>query len=258
MTAATSYTALVLAGSRGPEDPVAQASGVEEKCLAPLQGKTMLEWVLDALDGSATVEKFAVSASKPELVAPQLEPRTAKLLSAAGSPAQSVLKAAEELDAYPLLIVTADNPLLTPARIDAFCAAASQSEAEICAGLVPSAVIKAAFPESRRTYLRFKDERYSGANLFALRSEAALAAVSFWRKVEADRKKPWKVVQAFGSGSLLDFALNRMTLEQAFARAAEKIGVPAAPIRLEEAEAAVDVDRPEDLALVERLLRQRD
>ncbi|MEX0923908.1 MAG: NTP transferase domain-containing protein [Rhodovibrionaceae bacterium] len=259
MPAGGGYTALVLAGSRGPEDPVALASGVAEKCLAPLHGKPMLSWVLETLQASASVTGIAVTASRPELVTALCGASGAKVLRAARSPAQSVLEAAESLDsAFPLLVVTADNPLLTPARIDAFCTAAANSGAEIAAGLVPSAAIKAAFPESRRTYLRFRDERYCGANLFALRSESALAGVAFWRKVEQQRKRPWRIVQAFGAGSLLAFALNRLTLEQAFARASGTLGVTAAAIPLVEAEAAVDVDRPEDLALAERLLRARE
>jgi hypothetical protein len=155
------------------------------------------------------------------------------------------------------LIATADNPLLTPRRVDAFCTVVADKCCDIAAGLTPSAAIKAAFPDSRRTYLKFRDEHYSGANLFALTSEAGLAAVTFWRRVERERKKPWKIVGAFGFGSLLAFALNRLTLDQAMARGSRKIGARAAAIRIPEAEAAVDVDRAEDLALAERLLRER-
>ena len=252
------FTALVLAGSRGEEDPVARAAGVAEKCLAPVLGKPMLSWVLEALEGSASVGRIAVIASRGDLVGPWCEKHGAALLEAAGSPGQSVLEAVEEVAPnFPLLIVTADNPLLTPERIDAFCRDALATKADVAAGLVPSAAIKAAFPDSRRTYLRFRDERYSGANLFALLTEDALSAVSFWRQVERERKKPWRIVAAFGLGSLTAFALNRMTLDQALIRASRKLGCKAAAVRLQEAEAAVDVDRPEDLTLTERLLRQR-
>lgn len=252
------FTAVVLAGSRGEEDPVARAAGVEEKCLAPLLGKPMLAWVLESLEASRSVGRIAVVATSPGLLQAICERHGAELLEAADTPAQSVLEAIEELDSpYPLLIVTADNPLLTPERIDRFCAAASADGADIATGLTPSKAIKAAFPESRRTYLKFRDEHYSGANLFALGSEAGIAAVTFWRRVERERKKPWKIVGAFGLGSLLAFALNRLTLDQAMARGSRKIGAHAAAIRMEEAESAVDVDRPEDLALAERLLRER-
>lgn len=252
------FCALVLAGSRGEEDPVARAAGVEEKCLAPLLGKPMLAWVLESLAASESVERIAVVATRPDLLAMVCAEHGAALIDAAASPAQSVLEAVEELDSpYPLLIVTGDNPLLTPDRVDSFCTAASAAGADLAAGLTPSTAIRAAFPESRRTYLRFRDEHYSGANLFALTSEAGLAAVSFWRQVERERKKPWKIVAAFGIGSLVAFALNRLTLDEAIARGSRKIGAKAVAIRLQEAEAAVDVDGPADLALAERLLAAR-
>lgn len=252
------FCALVLAGSRGEEDPVARAAGVEEKCLAPLLGKPMLAWVLESLEASRSVGRIAVVATRPDLLAMICAEHGAALIDAASAPAQSVLEAVEELDSpYPLLIVTADNPLLTPERVDVFCTAAAGKAADLAAGLTPSAAIKAAFPESRRTYLKFRDEHYSGANLFALTSQAGLAAVSYWRRVERERKKPWKVVGAFGLGSLIAFAFNRLTLDDAMARGSRKIGAKAVAIRLEEAEAAVDVDRPEDLILAERLLAER-
>ena len=258
MAGGGAFTALVLAGSRGESDPVAQAAGVEEKCLAPLLGKPMLSWVLEALRASGSVERIAVVASRRDLVAPLCEDFGAEVLQAAASPAQSVLDAAEALgSSYPLLIVTADNPLLTAARVDAFCAEAWASGGDLAAGLVPSAAIRAAFPESRRTYLRFRDERYSGANLFALLSEQALPAVAFWRRVERDRKKPWRIVRAFGPGSLLAYAFNLLTLDEAFARISRKLGITAAALRLGDAEAAVDVDRAADLELAEALLRAR-
>ena len=252
------FTALVLAGSRGEEDPVAQAAGVEDKCLAPLLGKPMLAWVLEALRGSASVGRIAVVASHREDLASLCREQAAEFVPAAASPAQSVLGAVKNLaPKFPLLVVTADNPLLTPERIDAFCRDALASKADLAAGLVPSAAILAAFPQSKRTYLRFRDERYSGANIFALMTEEALSAVAFWRRVERERKKPWRIVRAFGLGSLLAYALNRLTLDEAFARTSQKLGVRAAAVRLGDAEAAVDVDRAADLELAEALLRAR-
>src|SRR3546814_7084049 len=50
--AGSRFTVLVLAGDRGPQDPVSQAAGVAHKCLAPVAGRTMLERVVTALVAS--------------------------------------------------------------------------------------------------------------------------------------------------------------------------------------------------------------
>ena len=43
------FTALVLAGSRGPTDPVAAAAGLPHKALVPVAGRPMLLRVIDTL-----------------------------------------------------------------------------------------------------------------------------------------------------------------------------------------------------------------
>src|SRR3546814_9413987 len=58
--------------------------------------------------------------------------------------------------------------------VEHFCAASLASGAEVTAGVTASAVLLARYPQSRRTYLTFRDERYSGSNLFILRGPAAL------------------------------------------------------------------------------------
>src|SRR5690606_28058072 len=115
------FTVLVLAGARGPQDPVAQAAGVAHKCLAPGAGRAMLAPVAAALAATDGVGHIAVSLSRPHLLdgLPALAPLVAsgrlRALQAAGSPSRSVLKAVGELaEPFPLLITTADHALLTP------------------------------------------------------------------------------------------------------------------------------------------------
>ena len=63
------FTALVMAGSRGPSDPVAQYCGVTHKALAPIAGRPMIEHVLDALAAAPSVGKIILVIEEPELLA---------------------------------------------------------------------------------------------------------------------------------------------------------------------------------------------
>jgi CTP:molybdopterin cytidylyltransferase MocA len=157
-------------------------------------------------------------------------------------------------DPLPLLITTADHPLLSAAMVDRFCAEARASGTDLVAGLTDARVIRSAYPEARRTYLRFADAAYSGANMFALLTPEGRRAVAFWRRVEQERKRPWRLVRAFGLGPLLAYLLGRLTLDEAMGRASTVIGARVAAARLPFAEAAIDVDKPADLALVETIL----
>lgn len=259
----TDICALVLAGSRaGERDPVALAAGVTHKALAPIAGVPMLERVLQALADCPLVGQIVVATEITTRLAelPTLRALASakRLLLCASQPSLSLSVAAVfEERGPPLLVTTADHPLLEAEMVSEFLTAARASGGDVAIGLVDQRLIEAAAPASRRTYLRFRDLAVSGANLFFFASPAALAAIRFWRRVEAERKRPWRIAAAFGPGLLLGYALRRFDLAAACARAGRRIGVQVTPVLLSRAEAAIDVDRPEHLALAERFIAAR-
>lgn len=257
---------LVLAGSRlGAEDPVARAAGVSLKALAPVAGVPMLERVLAALLGSEGVGALAVC-GVPESALSELplarrlrEQGRLTLLPAASSPSLSVAAAMDRLGT-PLLVATADHALLTPAMVEHLLRHAP-AEADAVAALARSEVVLAAFPGTRRTWLRFREPggagRWSGCNLFLLRRPAAGGVVAFWRRVEAERKRPHRMLSLLSPWLLLRHALGLLTLPAALRALGRRTGARLAVVELPFAEAAVDVDSADDLALAGRLLAAR-
>jgi GTP:adenosylcobinamide-phosphate guanylyltransferase len=262
---APSVSALILAGRRGPTDPVAAASGVTHRALLPILGVPMLVRVARALLAIGELDALRVSIDDPAVIAavPELEAlRGAGRLSlhaSRGSPAASVADAVAELaPGARLLVTTADHPLLTPAIVASFLAGAAGRDADAVVGIVPASVVRARFPGTRRTFVRLRDEAFTGANLFWLRAPGAKRVAEFWTRLEADRKKPWRIVSHFGVGTLLRFALGRIDLAGALARVSQATGARVEAVRLSDAEAAVDVDRPDDLALATQILEARE
>jgi GTP:adenosylcobinamide-phosphate guanylyltransferase len=255
------WGAIVLAGSRGAGDPVAAARGVSHKAIVPVAGRPMLDRVLEALAGCPQIGPVLVVIERPELlaelpVAARLAERV-RAVPAAATPSLSVRSAAGELGRFPALVTTADHPLLTPELVGEFLDKATATGADFAVGVASDRVVQAAFPEGRRTYWRFRDAGYSGANLFALLSPQAAEVVSFWRRAERERKRPWRMALAIGPWSLVLYLLGRFTLQAAMRRASRIIGAQVAAVVLDEPHAAVDVDRPADLELVERILKDR-
>ncbi len=261
--AGPTFDAVVLAGSRGGADPVAAFRGARHKCLVTAGGVPMLVRVVEALAASPWIGRILVVLDEPGLMgtlprlAPLLESGRCLGMSAEASPSLSVRAALERLGTFPVLVTTADHALLSEAIIDAFCVAAVASGADVAAGLATATAILGTYPESRRTFWHFRGERYSGANLFAILTPRGIDAVVFWRRVEQDRKRPWRIARAFGWGALLAYLSRRLTLDQAVARISHIMGCRAVAVPLQIAEAAIDVDKPEDLELVERILRAR-
>jgi GTP:adenosylcobinamide-phosphate guanylyltransferase len=254
------FTALVMAGSRGPSDPVAQYCGVSHKALAPIAGRPMIEHVLDAVAAAPSIGKIILVIEKPELLAAlptvqALGDRVA-LMEAKPSPSWSVTATLDQFDPYPALITTADHPLLTPAMIEEFVAK-MPGDVDVAALVARDRVIQAEHPETKRTYLRFSDAAVSGCNLFALPTKRGRNAVAFWRRLERDRKKPWKMAWSLGPRTIVRFALRRLTVAKALDAVGRQADVRAALVESSFGTAAIDVDKAADHVLVERILRER-
>ena len=121
-------------------------------------------------------------------------------------------------------------------------------------GQVAARVVHARYPDSGRTWIRLRDGAYKGGNLFALFSPRAALATEFLRRIERFRKRPWRLVAALGPLTLTRFALGRLDLADALAAVSRVVGVRVDSVDMPFAECALDVDRPEDLALATRIL----
>jgi GTP:adenosylcobinamide-phosphate guanylyltransferase len=107
--AAVTPNAVVLAGSRGGTDPVADHAGVSDKALITIGGRTMLARVIGALH-EAGIGRVAVAANAPAVVAEAAQ-QGAEPLAAAAGPSASTAAALTTLGA-PLIVTTADHALL--------------------------------------------------------------------------------------------------------------------------------------------------
>ncbi|TNE64358.1 MAG: hypothetical protein EP335_07800 [Alphaproteobacteria bacterium] len=258
------FSAVVLAGTRSEGDPVADFVGVDCKALAPILGKPMIQYVLEALAATPGIGSIVlvgdVGADLSGAVAAvrRLNPALPfKRMDAAASVSASVRQVLDSLaPGTPALVTTADNALLTPEIVGEFldCAA---GQVGVSAGFVERTVIEAAYPGSLRTYLKFRDAALSGANLFAFQGDRARNLLQFWERIESYRKRPLRMIQAFGLVNLFGMATRRFTLETAFRRAGAVVGCRTRAIRLSVAEAAMDVDSPRDYFAAERILARR-
>ncbi|HKT76716.1 MAG TPA: nucleotidyltransferase family protein, partial [Sphingobium sp.] len=216
-------TALLLAGSRPGADPLAQAAGVPVKPLAPVAGEPMINRPARALLAHPAIERLLILTQQPDLYA--ADPATAWLadhpqvrFEPSGTGIAATLM--EMLDRpgapYPLLVTTADHVLLDRAMLDQFVGEATG--ADIAVALVERATLLARYPQSRRTWLKFRDGWWSGANLFWFGSAKARSVIALWQEVEQDRKKGWKILAAFGPVALLGALLRILTLRAGIAR----------------------------------------
>ena len=79
--------ALILAGSRGPNDPVAALGGVPHKALTPIAGRPMLAFVLDAVRGVPEVDRIFICIDAETDLRPVTNGTTFNRIPPAASPA---------------------------------------------------------------------------------------------------------------------------------------------------------------------------
>jgi molybdopterin-guanine dinucleotide biosynthesis protein A len=262
---ASIFTAVVLAGDRTPDDPVARAAGVPCKALALVGGRPMVHRVLDALGAARDIGARILCGPRRDALEQDaglrvlVDSGTVQWLPPAATPSLSAAAALDRVPAgAPVLLTTADHALLTPAVVDYFCEAARATGADVVVGLARAEQVIAAFPGTRRTILRLKGGGYCGCNLFAFLTPAGRGAAGDWRRVEQQRKRPLRLAAGvLGWSAILDYALGRLTLERALERMARRLGLRAGSVILPFPEAAVDVDSVEDLQLVRALAESR-
>lgn len=244
------FQALVLAGSRGGADPVAAYGGATHKALILLGGETLLARVVGALR-TAGATRVAVISSHPDVRA-ELARLGADALDEASGPSLSV-KAGADVLGTPLVVTTADHALLRPEWVTRFLAD-TPPDADVTVLVASRPTVGAAAPGTQRTWLKLADGDWSGCNLFYLANDRALGIIDLWRRVEAERKRPWKMAQILGPAMLLRYITRRLSLRDAAARLGALAGVHAAIVETPYGLASVDVDKPADLDLVRRIV----
>jgi GTP:adenosylcobinamide-phosphate guanylyltransferase len=256
---AVTYNAIVLAAGRGPDDPMAKAYGVSHKCILPVNDVPMLKRVVDTLRITPVIGSISIAIESPDIVESAMGKASPELIivRSENSAPLSALAVIAKNPAFPFLITTADHALLTREMVEHFCSKACTNGADFSAGLARAEIILKAYPQSIRTFFKLGSDRVSGCNLFAVQNEKGLRILERWKYLESIRKKPWRLVAAFGPMALIRFLLGNLSLDAAFATVSRRLNMVARPVLMPFAEAAIDVDKPSDLALVEEILKRR-
>lgn len=255
------WTALVLAGERPGIDPLATHFGQRYKALIPVRGAPMISHVVASLLLTPQIRNIVILAQDPEAFRSTERhwlasiDRVTVFASQAGI-AQSISAFLREApQCWPCLITTADHPLLMPEMVRDFLAGVGHADLAVAA--VEKKRVDQAYPTTQRTWLHFSDGSYSGANLFALRTERVRPALDLWHRAERDRKQAWRLFRHFGLLLALRAIFRQIDFGTAITQAGRRLGLHARLVALSDPDAAVDVDKLNDLILVEHILAAR-
>ena len=257
----TIWNVILLAGQRPGPDPLAEHFGTGGKASIPISGKPMWTYVLKTLLATPQIGKIVILAQDRSMVC---GPGTRGLIDSERVIfAESVGGIAHSISAvigrspltWPVLITTADHPLLTPEMVSEFIKGVGGSDLAVAA--IERRTVMQRYPMSKRTWLKFRHGAFSGANLFALKSPATIKALELWSKAEQDRKQALKLFWHFGPVLALRALVRTISFPAALHAAGRKLGVNASLVLLRHPEAAIDVDKLSDHKQVEGIFRER-
>ena len=254
------YKAAVLAGERPGGSDFSRELQLPASVLVDVAGKTAVARVIETLELSKSVSGGLLCGPAEDVYRANpefrqiLENTAFDWLAPATGPSASAVAAIKQLDHFPTLLTAGDHALLSAEMVDDFCTEAGQLDVDVVVGLVPYALVKTAFPQSKRTVSRFSNGQYCGSNLFAILNPKGAAGPVFWRQLEAERKRPWRMASKIGAGTLMRYLLGRLSLENAMNSLSGMMGCKVGYVVIENPRAAVDVDSVEDLKLAQQLL----
>ncbi len=253
-------SAIVLAGERPGSSKLALAQDKPASVLVSIAGKSCIEYVIAALRASSTVRGGVIVGPSAAITETDTVMQTLisggdfQWVEPAIGPSASALRALARLNRYPALLTAGDHALLEPPIVDEFCAMATGLSADFVIGLVPRDLVRSEFPESQRTVLRFRDGAYCGSNLFLVNNERGKAALLLWTRLEANRKRPWRIAHQLGWRTMVRYVRRALSTSDVCQILSEASGCKVGICAVNSAKAAVDVDSSDDLRLAERIL----
>ncbi len=255
------WNAVILAGDRGPNDPVASAAGVEGKAFVALNSNTLLEDIISVLHASESINNIYAVGPKQEYlnkypsIQSHIEQHQVHVIEPADGPSASAMRGVMFADNYPTLIVTCDLVFINTDLIDQYCKLMSNVNADFVACAIDYEVIHAQFPQLKKTQYTFAQRAVCFANVFAVLSPQGLKALDYWQEIEKSRKNPIQLIRKIDWLSLINYKLGRLSLDQVAAKLSGKVGAQLAIESMPHAELAIDLDSAEDYYLIKDTLR---
>lgn len=250
--------AVVLAGAPNT-GKLRAVSDVPNEALIPAAGKPLVRYPVEALLAARSVGRVVVVGPEAEL-GPALAGLEVELTPAGDTMLENALRGcrrlAESKGLAPdlVLICTSDVPLITPEVVDGLVQTCIERGGDLFYPILERSVLESRFPSTKRTYGTLRDGTFTGGNLFVVDWTVLEREAPTAEALIRSRKNPLQMARTLGFGFLLGLVLGRLSIDQLEAHVGRKFRVTARAVVVPWPEIGIDVDKPEDLELVERIL----
>jgi uncharacterized protein YijF (DUF1287 family) len=228
--------------------------------LIDVAGKPMIQWVVDALCESKSVERIVLIGLSAKARLRCTKPIT--YMSNQGKLLQNVQAGtAKALELNPkaryVLFASSDIPGVTGEMVDWLVQTTSETEDDLYYNVVRREDMEKRFPGSKRTWTRLKDLEVCGGDMNVVRAAIVNEHTDFWNRLIEKRKNPLAQAQLLGLDMLLKLATHSLTVAEVVQRVADKLGLKGRAIVCPYPEIGMDVDKPHQLEIMRTDLARR-
>ena len=250
------FGAAVLAS--GAADRLAQSVGVPHKALIEIAGRAMIDYVIEALQGCAELDKLVVVASD-DGAAEHLQSDLTIVKPEGSSILDTIETAAEALsDSDYLILCTCDAPMLTPEAVSHFIKTCrNRPGADFAHSVVKAPVVRAALPDVRRTVVHLVEGGFVSGCMSAMTQSFVDNNMDRIRQFFGVRKSKIALAHLLGWRFLGRLLLKRLSLVGVVSRAEELLGCEVLPVISPYASVAFDVDKMSDLQIARQWAANR-
>ena len=248
------YNVIILAGGRAPW--LEQVAGTDVRCLARLEGRPIIAYLVDALRASGRVDKILVAA--PEGVEASWPEGVSVCAASQDLPSTASAAVAALGDQGKILFVCDDIPLLQGEDVVDFL---QQCEAAPGAALyypiISREECQRQYPEGKRTYARITEGVFTGGNMMLIDGAVIAQVEQKAREIFLRRKKPVDLCRWLGFGFIIKFLLHWLSKAEVEERVSYLLGFSCKGIISSYPAIGMDIDKISDWQLAAKYLASR-
>ena len=245
--------AVILAGGPIPS-ALRGVTDATERALISLQGRPLLEHVLESLRGVPPITGLICVATPRAL---ESLPSDVRGIASGELLSENLFKGARAAKGDRVLIVTGDLPLATGQTWMQFLDGAAVNLLEAAYPIVSKANCDEQFPGGTRTYASLSDGQFTGGNAFLLPRAQLESLETLISEAFAARKNPFALARMLGAGFIARALSKRLSIGDVEEKVSKMIRCRAGAVQMSDASIAFDVDKPSDLETAARVLQAR-
>ena len=251
---------VIAGGTPEPDDPLYVYTQGEPKALLDMEGRTMLERVIDALQSSQYIDRIVIVGLKNDM-GMEFQFPIDHYLPDQGSMVGNVLAGLAWLrqgkpDLQAFLACTSDVPLITGPIVDSYIERCEPFDKGVYYILVTKEAMEARFPHSNRTYVKFKGVEGAGGDMAIVRVRVADANRDLWEALSNARKHAWQLARIVGLRVLLKYLLRDLSMADIEREGERIVDQPVQIVLDPPAELAMDADKPAQVEMLRAELRR--